>query len=130
MKKYKRIFKQNRKLRESQKDFSPFERYPKINETSPSETLKWFIETYSSGKEYDRILKNFWVLTYPSTGSSTVGDVLFECTTVFDLVIQFMGGLKVNEIHMITKNYREALKWANIFVTDTQGIDWINREEE
>ena len=70
---------------------------------SLTDVQKDYFENYNTGREIDKNLKSFWVLTYPMSKDSTIGDILFECN---------------DEIHMITQNKSEATKWAKIFIDD------------
>ena len=85
---------------------------------SLTDVQKDYFENYNTGREIDKNLKSFWVLTYPMSKDSTIGDILFECNGIFGFALQLRGGLGSDEIHMITQNKSEATKWAKIFIDD------------
>jgi len=71
---------------------------------------KYLTEINNAGfKGFDGIGK-FWVVTIPSE-HSTLADIFFE-SDIFSMHLQFLGGLKVDEIDGIYKSKPKALKHA------------------
>ena len=53
----------------------------------------------------------FWVVLYPVTTDAYLEDIMFEAN-VFDMILQFKGGLTGEEIYGLFNNQREAKKIA------------------
>lgn len=59
----------------------------------------------------------FLVVTKPADADSTLADILFYAD-VFDMVLQFRGGLKGEDIVGIYSNYAKAKKIATKLIKD------------
>lgn len=71
----------------------------------------WKLEVWVRGThELLDEVGEFWVVTEPSK-NSTLDDILFS-TDVFGFVLQFKGGLRGEEILIVTPDFKKAEKIA------------------
>lgn len=69
-----------------------------------------------------------WVVTIPTSKSSTMGDVIFE-TSPYELALQIEGGLIPATIFLITSNEGEAKNTAQKLLDLKLGIG-IDKSDE